>query len=228
MEPLSGKINQSSGAPCRPKSMADRHFLQEDTLAGIRTFVAIKLDAHLCDGLDTVMDNLREHMPARSVRWSSAHKIHLTLKFLGDIGPSQIAPMQEALREAAGQIAPFSFELKGLGCFPHTGRPRVIWIGVNEPTRTLNTLQKAVENALHELGFEREKRAFSPHLTLGRVRNEVRHEERREIGQIVESTRLDTLCRQDVASIHLFKSDLQPGGAVYTSLAELPLGSSNK
>jgi len=192
-------------------------------VAGLRTFVAIKLDEQLCEGLDKVISELGGRMPARSVRWSGGHKIHLTLKFLGDVEPAQIAPIQDALRKAAGRVAPFSFELKGLGCFPHAGRPRVIWAGVNEPTRTLDTLHKTVDIALHELGFEREGRAFSPHLTLGRVRNEAPREARREIGQIVESTRLDTVCRQDVASIHLFKSDLRPGGAVYTSLAELSL-----
>ena len=192
-------------------------------MAGIRTFIAIKLDDHTCTKLDAIMDDLRDRMPARTVRWTDAHKIHLTLKFLGDVGPAQIASIEDALRRAAGQIPPFTVDLTGAGCFPNTRRPRVVWIGVDEPSGRLDALQSAVERQLQRLGLEAERRPFSPHLTLGRVRNGVGHDALREIGQVIESIHIESVCRQAVASAHLFKSDLRPQGALYTSLAEAPL-----
>lgn len=190
-------------------------------MAGIRTFVAIKLNDDLTHSLDRLMDDLRPRLPARSVRWVDASKIHLTLKFLGDVGPSQIAPITEALEIAAGHAEPFSFELSGLSCFPNTRRPRVVWVGVHEPSGVLRTLHKAVDTELKGLGFEPERRAFSPHLTLGRVRRDASSSAVREIGQVIESLTVDAIGRQGVTAVHLFKSDLRPSGAVYTSLAEL-------
>lgn len=193
-------------------------------MAGIRTFVAVKLDDPLCQKLNPVVDSLRARMPTRSVRWVATDKIHLTLKFLGDIGPSQVAAIAEALSGPIRRAQPFHFELSGLGCFPNAGRPRVLWVGIQDPAHQLRRLYEAVDVALADLGFERERRAFSPHLTLGRVRNETRGSDLREVGQIITSTHPGVIGRQEVTAVRLFKSDLQPGGAVYTSLAEFPLG----
>jgi RNA 2',3'-cyclic 3'-phosphodiesterase len=197
-------------------------------VAGIRTFIAIKLDDRLCTMLDAIAEDLQDRMPARAVRWTDARKIHLTLKFLGDVAPSQIDPIEAALRVAAGQIAPFTFELTGAGCFPNNSRPRVVWVGVSEPSHTLDALQRVVESELRNLGFEAERRPFSPHLTLGRVRNDVSPHALREIGQIVESTLIGSIGRQRVGAVHLFKSDLRPQGALYTPLAEAPLAEAER
>ena len=192
-------------------------------MAGIRTFVAIPLEEEMHRQLARLIDNLRESMPARAVRWVAPENIHLTLKFLGDVPPAQIDAITEALRRAASTATPFSFELVGFGCFPSARRPRVLWVGIRETSGSLQSLQEAVEKELGQLGFKREERGFSPHLTLGRVREEAPASAVREIGQLMEKLEFGVLGQQEVTSIHLFKSDLRPTGPIYTSLAELPL-----
>lgn len=192
-------------------------------MAGIRTFVAIQLEEEMHRQLARLIDNLRESVPARAVRWVAPENIHLTLKFLGEVPPAQIDAITEALRRAASTATPFSFELAGFGCFPSARRPRVLWVGIQETSGSLHSLQEAVDKELGKLGFKREERGFSPHLTLGRVREEVSASAVREIGQLMEKMELGVIGRQEVTSIHLFKSDLRPTGPIYTSLAELPL-----
>jgi len=113
-----------------------------------------------------------------------------------------------------------------MGCFPNLNRPRVLWVGVTEETGRLTALQRDVEQHLEGLGFAREKRAFHPHLTLGRTRQGLRSSELTRIGEAVASSEIGELAKVRVNDIHLMRSDLRPDGAVYTSLQRVSLGSS--
>jgi 2'-5' RNA ligase len=104
-------------------------------------------------------------------------------------------------------------------------RPRVLWIGVHEETGALATLQRDIEKSLAPLGFEPERRAYHPHLTLGRTRRGVRFNDQRKIGQVIASTDVDPIDELRVEAFRLMRSDLRPDGAVYTTLDVFSLGS---
>jgi 2'-5' RNA ligase len=189
----------------------------------VRSFIAIELDQDLRTGLERVQSELRERLAPRSVRWVRPEGIHLTLKFLGDTPLETVDQVKEALARAAAEASPFAFTVGGLGCFPNARRPRVVWVGLQEPTGVLARLRDAVEEQVAPLGFPTERRTFHPHLTLGRVQRHASKSEVREIGEAVASGLLETIGEMEVTSISYIKSDLKPSGAVYTTLYEVAL-----
>jgi RNA 2',3'-cyclic 3'-phosphodiesterase len=194
----------------------------------VRAFIAISLPPEITRGLDGVLKELKSRLPGRSVRWVAAGNIHLTLKFLGDVSSASLDALERALDGEARLHAPFEFGVSGLGCFPSPRRPRVLWVGLQAPP-ALAALQRGVEAQMARQGYSAEERPFSPHLTLGRVSREAGPEDLRRIGAALEAYQPAPLgiCRVD--AIHLVRSDLQPGGAVYTRLFSAPLSAaSNK
>jgi len=184
----------------------------------LRTFIAIELDEGLLDHLARLQDRLSGQLSPSSVRWVRPGGIHLTLKFLGDTRLEQVEAVKVALDRAVSQILPFTLSVGGLGCFPNSRRPRVVWVGLYEPTGTLASLRDAVESHVAPLGFPTENRPFQPHLTLGRVHRRASKSEVREIGEVVEASAIGDLDEMSVQGVSYIKSDLKPSGAVYTTL----------
>ena len=176
-----------------------------------RAFVAIDLDPALREAIGDLQARLRPRLGA--IRLVRPQGIHLTLRFLGDTSPTQVDSLRPRLAEAAALCPPAEARVAGLGTFPERGSPRVLWLGLSVPSPVLD-LQHACERAARAAGFEREERPFRAHLTLGRWRERAARPELpvADLG----ATRLETLV--------LFRSDLSPGGAVYTPLARFPLG----
>ncbi len=189
----------------------------------LRTFIAIELSRELKESLDRLQERLREQVPPRSVRWVQPDGIHLTLKFLGDTTEDKVEAVKAALVRAAAGWGPFSFTVGELGCFPNARQPRVVWVGVQEPSGALARLQQTVETHVAPLGFPTEKRPFSPHLTLGRVQKHASRSEVRQIGEVVAANTVGSLGQMTATAISYIKSDLRPGGAVYTTLFEARL-----
>jgi len=192
-------------------------------MAGIRSFVAVELSDQVRQALADLQEKLKVQVPPKAVRWTRPESIHLTLQFLGEVAPGKVEAIAEALREVGAGQAPFTFQLKELGVFPNPGRPRVVWVGVAEPSGGLVAVQKGVTQALEPLGFEPEKRPYSPHLTIGRADRRAGRQDLAEVGELVTRTEVGTLGQVRVEHVVLMKSDLQPGGAVYTPLAVIPL-----
>jgi 2'-5' RNA ligase len=190
----------------------------------LRTFIAVELDQELRAKLRDLQGQLDSQVAPRSVRWVRPEGIHLTLKFLGDTPLDRIEGVKDAVSRAAGSVRPFTFAVGGLGCFPNTSRPRVVWVGLQEVTGNLSQLKRAVETEVAPLGFPTEGRAFHPHLTLGRVNRRASNSEVREIGEIVASSAIGTLDEMEVTAVSYIQSDLLPSGAVYTNLHEAHLG----
>jgi RNA 2',3'-cyclic 3'-phosphodiesterase len=186
----------------------------------LRTFIAIELSQQLLGNLAGVQAELRAEIPARAVRWVRPEGIHLTLKFLGDTPVEKLDAIQAAIAQAAASTGPFSFRLAGLGCFPNTHQPRVVWVGLHEPTGALARLRDAVEREVSPLGFPSERRPFQPHLTLGRVQRGATPHEVRLVGQVLSAALPGTIGEMTVEAIAHIKSDLRPSGAVYTTLFE--------
>lgn len=184
----------------------------------LRTFIAIELPADLLRLMERVQAQLKAAAPTRSMRWVRVEGIHLTLKFLGQVPISQLDVITRAMSGAAQNIAPFTLTVGGLGCFPSPRRLRVVWIGVNEPTGGLNSLQRAVESAISPLGYPPEERGFQPHLTFGRAARDASPDDVKRLGQVIAATEVGTLGQVTVREIALIKSDLKPAGAEYTVL----------
>ncbi len=186
----------------------------------IRAFIAIELAKEIQSGLERVLSLLRPS--TRALRWVPAGNIHLTLKFLGDTPVEKIEELKKALEGEVRHHPPFEIQVGTLGAFPNPHRPRVVWVGVQAPA-DLARLAAGVENATRPLGFPTEERPFSPHLTLGRVSQHAAPDEIRALAELLAKTRVDTLGSCGVNQVHLFRSDLRPSGAVYTSLFQANL-----
>jgi 2'-5' RNA ligase len=183
----------------------------------LRAFIAIEIPKEIKSRIDSQTAALRR-AAGRSVRWVTINNIHLTLKFLGEISESNIEILKQALETEAGRARSFEIEVKGLGAFPNPRRPRVIWVGLEAPPH-LAALQHNIDAATSRIGYPGDEKAFSPHLTIGRVREQCPPEESRALRDTLETTQLASLGRFAAGAIHLFRSDLKSDGPVYTCLS---------
>ncbi len=187
----------------------------------LRAFIAVELPAELQQKIHKATANFRRGIDPL-VRWTAAENMHLTLKFLGDVSQPNVEFLIQMLRSQAELVNPFIIQLTGLGSFPGPKRPRVIYIGIQAPA-ALGALQREIESASRRLGYEAEERPFSPHLTLGRVRQNISASDQQNIRRAIEGTQVDVLGSASINSVHLYKSELRPSGSVYTRLYSAPL-----
>jgi 2'-5' RNA ligase len=183
----------------------------------LRAFIAVSLAPPIIGRIDTAMRKLRASIP--DVRWVKPENIHLTLKFLGNIEESQVDAIERVLAISLASFPLFIINARGLGVFPDARRPRVIWVGVDEPR--LVELAASVEAALVDSGFAPEQRRFRPHLTIGRFR---------QFGSPANSLSAELKIWEnewfgacDIEQVTVFESVLRPGGAVHTALKTIPL-----
>jgi 2'-5' RNA ligase len=189
----------------------------------IRSFVAIELTDQLRAELNLVQESLKRKGLTDQVRWVKADGMHLTLKFLGNVPADRVNEISLAVAQASQGIAPFKITLTGLGCFPSTSRPNVLWIGVEGDTEALAELQANVEASLATLGYPPEKRKYTPHLTLGRVGRRVGSSSRRRLGSLIQTQTVGPLGEMEVQEVNLMRSELSPAGARYSRLAAAQL-----
>ena len=173
--------------------------------------------------LDDAVKSLDSYI-GESVRWVRTEGIHLTLKFMGDIEAGMVDRVLEAMPAVASQFSPFELAITGLGVFPNPRRPRVLWSGVHGEMETLAALQLAIDDALGELGLRKEQRAFSPHLTLGRVRRDVADGQLRRIGQLVEGGELSGAPSWTADSVNLMRTELDPAGSRHYLVGSASIG----
>jgi 2'-5' RNA ligase len=181
----------------------------------MRAFIAIDLPEALHTALAEAQQNFRS--AARDARWTRPEGIHLTVKFLGEISDAQTKQVVEALTQI-GPFEPFSIEVKGFGFFPQAQRPRVFWAGVMAPP-ALTQLAAQVENRMEKIGFAREDRAFSAHLTLARFQVP----RPQPALEAAIAARADTsLGAFNASEFFLFESKLSPQGAQYRKVVRFP------
>jgi 2'-5' RNA ligase len=184
----------------------------------VRLFVALNLPKKERERIHRAARPLREHeLP---VRWVPADNYHLTLKFLGEVRPERVDLIAKVLVRVAAGCAPFPANFGGFGAFPTIRRPRVLWLGV-EPTPALRCLKQDVEWALADLGFERETRAFHPHLTLGRVDRDDEAGTFRGLDELVAE--MSYSGSVPVRSVELMRSQTNTVGAQYSVVSTYPL-----
>ena len=180
----------------------------------MRLFVAVDLPATAKDELERAIERLRPSMP--DAKWVPCDNIHLTLSFLGEVGEERVDDVVGALRDAAASIRPFGAHLAGSGAFPSARRARVLWVGLASDQDHPAALAGAVAGALEPLGFPREARAWTAHLTLARLRTP------RDVSGLlpipVEPNGID------VTEVTLFRSRLARPAPRYEPVARVPLG----
>ena len=185
----------------------------------MRCFIAIELPEAVKSALSGIEEELKKSKA--DVRWVKPDNVHLTLKFFGNIEEKKTEKIIEIMENICNQYAPFTIEIKGMGTFPNIKSPRVLWVGI-EGNDTLKTLQKEIENKMESIGFEREDRAFTAHLTLGRFRSSI---EKEGLLKAVKLHEKDTFVGSiNVQSLSLIRSDLHPEGARYSKIIDISLG----
>ena len=184
----------------------------------IRTFIAIEIPKTVISKIRELQGVIKAY--GFKIRWVRAENIHLTLKFLGNINPADIDSIGGAMVDAVGKIETFNLVAEGIGVFPGIKRPRVIWVGLKGQVQLLFAMQRLLEDNLAALGYKKEKRPFKGHLTLGRFRQTVNPDTIRQIMREHANLSSEEFTAKRII---LFKSDLQPSGAVYTRLKQAEL-----
>jgi 2'-5' RNA ligase len=188
----------------------------------IRSFIAIELPPELKKELTKVETQLKINSPP-VIKWIEPGSIHITLKFLGETSDAILDDLILAMEESVVGVSPFKLDVRQLGAFPGVDRPQVIWVGVSGEMEKLKQLQKNLEKNTEQLGFKRESRTFSPHLTLGRVRDGARPDDIQRIGKLLNETVFTALHNINVNQINLMKSVLTPTGAIHTFIGSTKL-----
>jgi len=183
----------------------------------LRAFIAVEIPHEIHKAIENKTAPLRATLGNSLIRWVPTSNMHLTLKFLGDTSPTNVEMLAQILSAEAGQHPAFKIQFRGLGVFPNPKRPRVIWIGIQAPEE-LAALQHGIKSAAAKLGYPPEERPYSPHLTIGRVKQGPNSGDMQKIRTALEGTKVGELGTAPVNAVHLFKSDLKPTGAVYTCL----------
>jgi 2'-5' RNA ligase len=184
----------------------------------MRLFVAIELSDSVRSVVKAVQDGL--HPSCDGVRWVPAHQVHVTAKFLGEVPDAKVPDVSNAVARAATKAASFAMQVAGCGCFPPRGPVRIVWVGLREESGALMRCVDTVEDELANIGFAKERRPFSPHVTVGRVRDDRSHG---GIRSAVEDFTFDSV-EQSVSSITLMSSVLSPKGPTYTAVSKTNLG----
>ncbi len=188
-------------------------------MSDLRAFIAIKPSEEIITRLGAIETRLNTGKIKGA--WVKPENAHLTLRFLGSINETRLDEIEAAMKLSVSRplIRPFTLSVRGIGVFPSMKAPRIIWIGIDK-NDTLNRLYNGLEEELSKIGFEKEGRAFHPHLTLCRVRSIADLD---YLTKAVEGFQKDAPDDLPVESIGLYKSVLTPKGTLYTLVKEARL-----
>ena len=183
----------------------------------VRCFVCVEVVNQInIRNIETILDKLSTFKGIRPVK---PNQLHLTLKFLGEVSENRLVEIEKELHSI--KLHSFETELSHMGFFPNEHRPRVIWIGLSEGKSQLISLAQEIDERLSKIGFPKEKRKFSPHLTVGRIKK-LYPDEQQKVVEYVHSIDSVVEKKEVIKSFILKKSTLTPQGAIYENLAEFP------
>ncbi len=184
----------------------------------MRLFIAIELPEGIKAELAQVQQRLKD--AGVDASWTRPEGMHVTLKFLGEIPEAKVPALREGIRSVAQGTGSFALGVEGAGAFPEPKNARVVWIGLSGDVERLRGLQEAIEDAMTRCGLKREARAFTPHLTLGRIKD-IRSRDRWLTA--FAGIRDSKLSGFTVTAVSLMQSELRQNGAVYTEVGSVEL-----
>jgi 2'-5' RNA ligase len=188
-------------------------------MATLRTFIAVPLPPEITQAAARLARELGE--AAEGIKWVEPQCMHLTLKFLGNITDTDTYEVCQAVMKAVAAIEAFDFRCVGAGAFPSIQRPRTIWIGGSEGSEQIVALARKIDNALFELGYRREPKRFTPHLTIGRVKTPGRALE--AVSRLLAQRAEFDAGTAYVDEVVVYSSDLTPTGPIHTPLGRAEL-----
>lgn len=183
----------------------------------VRAFIAINLPADLKDSLESKLLHLKKI--SSGAKWVRKENLHITLKFLGTTEEAQIAAITDVLQEVSLKYKSFEIAYEETGGFPNIRRPKVIWIGIRDKSALIE-IGSEIEEKLEKLGFPKESRKFSPHLTVARVKEAKNYSSLEKKLKELEKIEFGTMTANSIA---LMKSDLEQSGAKYSIIEEFRL-----
>jgi 2'-5' RNA ligase len=186
----------------------------------MRAFVALDVSSAVRPRIEALENELKPRLP--SARFVAGSNLHFTLRFLGEADPGRVHALAGALRAALSVIPAFTLQIKGCGAFPSARRPRILWLSVENPPRSLFEAQRAVERVVRDAGFSPEERPFEPHLTIARFRGAAR-----SLESVLASVRDRELGPNAIDEVVVYESRLSPRGSTYVPLHRLPLALSD-
>ena len=184
----------------------------------MRLFIAIEIPEDIKKLITEVQGKIKGS--GVHANWTRPEGVHFTLKFLGEVPESKVGAIMTSLTSTCKGINTFQLEISNAGAFPNIRNPRVIWLGISGETGPLAKIQVSIEEGMANLGFEREKRKFSPHLTLARIKYLKEHDNWQKALDSVKDIRFPEFA---VDHVSLMKSELKPSGAVYTEIGKVEL-----
>ncbi len=190
-------------------------------MARIRTFIGVALDKAIRDRTVALQETLGR--TGTEVKWVEPENLHVTMLFLGEVDEREIPKVCGIVAEISDQHSAFLMSVESAGCFPNPRRPRILWVGVAEGSQPLCAIHDALEIPLQELGYRREERKYTPHITLGRVKSDRSAEQlAAALAKQVGWKGGEILVRE----LHVMSSQLTPQGPVYTVLSRAKLAGS--
>ena len=197
----------------------------------MRTFVAIEIPPDVRQRLRTEQQRLRDRLARHDadavLRWTNTDNLHLTLRFLGETEEDQRKQMQAGLAEIAAAQRPFTLSLSGLGCFSSWNNLRVLWVGIGGETEALQAVQKEVESLARQVGFDAERKPYSPHITLARSARNASRAAARTASEQLRRAAADEKPQLNidwaVCDLYFIRSELGRGGAQYSTLTRCSL-----
>ena len=188
----------------------------------LRMFIAVDFSPEIIAKIARISEYLQTQTPSKALKWVAPENLHLTLKFMGDVREDHLDAIEQGIKEAMKGQPSFKISIEGMGMYPNASQPRVLWLGIKD-TGNLSQIHHKLALALQEFYPEPEKRPFSPHLTIARIRQNGDRETIRQTGKTLSQFKADSLGTLNVRSIQLYKSDLTPQGPIYTPLLTVPL-----
>lgn len=188
----------------------------------LRTFIAVDFPPEIIQKIGKIITYFKTQTPDEALKWISTNNLHLTLKFIGEIPEEKLSQVQAVLADSLQNQSAFNIKIEGLGMYPNEHNPRVIWLGIVADDALIN-LHQTLDSALEEVDIEREKRKFSPHLTIARVRRGTKRNTISEIGEILSLFKVDSLGNTTIKQVVLYQSELTPKGPIYTPLMTISL-----
>ena len=180
----------------------------------IRSFLAFELPPDIKKEVAKIADEVKKSGLAAG--WVKPGNIHLTVIFMGDVEEKNISAIISSIDNVVNKYEPFDIALGGIGIFPGIKKPRVLWLGLNGEIERLGSLRDELQKTLEAYGIKQEKRTFRPHLTLGRFRKPLR--DRAPLKKVIEAYNDISGPPGKLNDLILFKSELKPGGSVYTRM----------